>query len=163
MRIEFTVFAPGFSINSAYYLKSFKGKSPSKIRTRECRDWGDDILIQIQKMKQEFEEFKESFDDKIHAVEIDLTFYIPGSKFYTKAGHISIASLDLTNVEKLLVDLIFDSRFHGRELLGHSIVNLNLDDKLIVSMTSKKRPSKKSYKIKIEISRVSNQFVLEDC
>jgi len=149
MRIEFTLFAEPFSLNKAYYLKSFNGKSATKIRTKECREWGDRVLAQLLPFADEISKFTKLFDKLNHALKIDLNFYTPAAKFYTKAGHISIASSDVTNIEKLLVDLLFDERFNGRELNGELIKNININDTFIVEMRSRKTPSKRDYKIKI--------------
>jgi hypothetical protein len=149
MRIEFVVYAKPFSLNSAYYLKSYGSKSATKIRTKECRAWGDEILSQLQPMTDKMMQFTQAFNDKSHAIRIELVHLIPNSVFYTKAGHISAATCDITNIEKLLVDLLFDARFHGRENGTGKISNFNINDKFIVEMKSSKLPSKREYKIKI--------------
>lgn len=153
--LMFTLYAEPFSLNKAYYLKSFNGKSATKIRTKECREWGDRVLFQLKSLSDSMKEFREAFDEKLHAITIELHFYIPAAKFYTKAGHISIGSSDVTNIEKMLVDLIFDARFNGRSQDGVSIENVNVNDKFIVRMISSKNPSKgKDYFINVVINRV---------
>lgn len=161
-KIEFEVDAEPFSINKAYYLKSFNGKSASKVRTRECREWGDRILIQLQKLGDKLDEFNDYFDEKKHALSIKLKFLIPFNKFYTKAGHISIGSSDITNVEKLLVDLLFDERFNGRGLDGYLLKNFNINDKFIVAMESSKIPSKRDYKIKIVVEIIPKPEISDE-
>jgi hypothetical protein len=152
--LEFTIFAEPFSINKAYYLKSYSGKSATKIRTKECREWGDRVIDQLQKYKKEMELFRDGFNEKQHALHIELDFCIPVSKFYTKTGHISIASSDITNIEKLLVDLLFDERFNGRSLNSQIVENININDKFITKMVSSKSPSNREYKICIKIQKV---------
>lgn len=156
-KLEFTLYAEPFSLNKAYYLKSFGNKSATKIRTKECREWGDRVLFQLQHMAGLMQQFREAFDEKLHAISIELHFFIPTAKFYTKAGHISIGSSDITNIEKMLVDLIFDARFHGRHQDGKIIENINVNDKFIVRMVSSKNPSKgKDYFINVVINRIDN-------
>ena len=91
MKIEFVVYAKPFSLNSAYYLKSYGGKAPSKIRTKECRAWGDEILSQLQPMAERMLEFNAAFNDKVHAVRIELVHLIPNYKrkncFYNRKNH----------------------------------------------------------------------------
>lgn len=158
--ISFRIFAEPFSINSAYYLKSFRGKSATKIRTRECRDWGDRVIAQLQDKTEDMKLFREAFNDKMHALHISLAFYIPEGKFYTKAGHISIASCDITNIEKLLVDILFDERFNGRTLDdGTKVFNIDLNDKFITRMVSEKNPSNKDYYIDIVVERVDKPTI----
>lgn len=159
--ISFIIKAPPFSINSAYYLKSFNGGSAQKIRTKECRDWGDAIMLQLQNYCKEMKEFKETFDEKSDAIEINLIFFIPKDKFYTKTGTISLRSNDLTNVEKLLVDILFDSRFNGRMVNGLQTYNLDINDKLICTLTSKKRPVDIDYRIEIVVKKITNKFEIE--
>lgn len=156
--IEFDIAAPPFSINSAYYLKSFGGRSTKKIRTQECRDWADKIFVQMYKIKDQISAFSNQFNPDNNAISISLIFYIPTEKFYTKQGNISLKSNDLTNVEKLLVDVLFDKRFHGRYLGDITIVNFNIDDKLIVDLKSAKRPIAGDYKINIKLDIISNKF-----
>ena len=156
-KLELSIKAPPFSINSAYYLKSFNNKKATKIRTQACRDWGDSILIQLQKYKDKLIEMNKNFDEKCHAIKISLDFYIPEKKLYTKSGNVSALSSDITNIEKLLVDLIFDARFHGRALGGGLVTNLNINDKFIVEMRSRKMPCNDEYLINISIEIVDNR------
>jgi hypothetical protein len=156
--ISFKIDAPPFSVNSAYYLKSYNKGAPTKIRTQKCRDWGDSILLQMVKIKDKLLKFKEEFDEKEDAISIELVFYIPKDKFYTKKGDISLRSNDLTNVEKLLVDIIFDSRFNNRYVSDTKVLNLDINDKLIVDLSSKKRPTAGDYYIDILILKRTNKF-----
>lgn len=159
-KISFRVTAPPFSVNKAYYLKSYNSKTATKIRTKECRDWGDGILLEIQPQKEEMIAFQKQFNEKLHALRINLVFGVPKEKFFTKAGHISIASCDITNIEKLLVDVIFDERFNGRALSGGLVSNLNINDKFIVQMVSTKVPSNDGYYIQIDVDMISNKEIL---
>jgi hypothetical protein len=156
--IKFELCAPPFSVNSAYYLKSFSDKKATKIRTQACREWGDNILLQLQTYLDDILLFTQDFDEKKQGIEIKLIFYIPKAKFYTKAGTIHIQSNDLTNVEKLLVDILFDARFNDRTVGDTLVKNLNINDKGIVNLESKKRPSESQYKIEIEVNKISHSF-----
>lgn len=155
MKLEITVIAEPFSINKAYYLKSYGNKAATKVRTAACREWGDRVLFQLQQYVSEMKQCHDFFDQNAHALRIDLIHYIPEEKFYTKAGHISIASSDITNIEKLFVDLVFDERFSGRSLDTVTVQNLNINDKFIVDMRSRKLPSYSGYKIKIIVEIIN--------
>jgi len=143
--LNFTLQSPPFSINKAHYKRSFT-------RTVECREWGDNILAQLQNpdLQLEFQEFRKSLN-KREGIIISITYNIADNIFYTKKGEISRRSMDLSNIEKLLIDLIFDTRFCGREINGKVIHNLAIDDKLIVDMHSKKKPTEGEPYITIEI------------
>ena len=128
--IRFRLKAAPFSINKAYYK--------NRKRTRECREWGDDILLQLQSSKilsklRKVKQWK--------AIELHLLYHYPKEKLYTKKGEISRRSMDLSNIEKLLIDLICDSRYNGRVLKDTVLENANVDDKLIVKLVSEKRLS----------------------
>ena len=69
--------------------------------------------------------------------------------FFTKQNLISARSCDLTNIEKLVQDNIFDKRFNDREINNILIKNLNIDDKYITELNSRKI-----------VSAVKNQFYI---
>ena len=132
MEINFTLNSPPFSVNNAYYR--------NRKRTIQCRKWGDSILRQLQAP-----DIKESLQ-RLHGanpstLSVSLEFSYPRSKLYTKSSkytQISKFSMDLSNIEKLLIDLIFDKRYNERELDGKPLSNLNLDDKIITKLISSK-------------------------
>lgn len=121
--------APPFSINKAHYRNGN--------RTIACRNWGESILIQLEQYEDDLKKFSDQVKKDINnvGIEVSLTFFMP--TLFTKEGKVSRLSSDLSNVEKMLIDLIFDPRFFDK---GH--VNLNLDDCLIISLHSHKKYSK---------------------
>lgn len=147
MFIEFTLKAPPFSTNSAFYKRSFT-------RTKECREWGDDILCQLQKpqIQADLEALRLAYAASPKAgLAVNIVYHIPQSKFYTNKGFISRRSQDLSNVEKLLIDLVFDPRFDGRDVDGKPVRNLNMDDKLITLLCSEKVPTEREHSIDFSI------------
>lgn len=118
-----------FSINKAHYR--------SGVRTRENREWSLNIHQQLAKCSR-FPIFKKRAK-KAAFFHIFLTFNIPKKNFYTKTGKISRLTSDLTNIEKGLVDLIFDKRFNNRKHEGISFISLEVDDCLITKLVSEKR------------------------
>lgn len=144
--VSFTLQAPPFSLNKAYYKRSFT-------RTAACREWGDAILLQLQDdaIQAQFAALKASFETG-HSLHVNLVFHIPQCKFYTKKGDLSRRAQDLSNVEKLLIDLIFDPRFEGRFIDGQEIFNLSMDDKYITLLVSEKVPTEREHRIDIDIS-----------
>lgn len=143
--------APPFSINSAYYKKS-------KVRTQKCRAWGDAIHAQISlpDVARQIVDFRTKIHEKsfIHA---ELRFYYPSSKLYTQRGGISRLSMDLSNIEKMLIDLIFDKKYTGRISDANlPIETLCADDKLLTRLVSEKIVSPQdAYTTVIELSLFS--------
>lgn len=143
--------APPFSINSAYYKKS-------KVRTQKCRAWGDRIHAQLSQPEnaKKIVDFRTKIEEKsfIHA---ELRFYYPKSKLYTKRGGISRLSMDLSNIEKMLIDLLFDKKYTGRISDANlPIQTLCADDKLLTRLTSEKIVSPdNTYTTVVELSLFS--------
>ena len=120
-KITFNLKAPPFSVNAMYYKKTFN-------RTREAREWATIVFGELEKphAQQQMELFRKAFDDKTEGVRLILTFYYPRDIILTKAGYVSSRSMDLTNVEKPLQDLIFDKKYNARKY-PEGCKNLNLN------------------------------------
>lgn len=146
--------APPFSINKAHYRNGN--------RTQACRKWGDDILEQLREYKADMDEFSTAYKERVHthSLEVELIFEQPHRTMFKTSGSdrgkLSRRGCDLSNIEKMLIDLVFDLRFSKR---GWD--NLALDDTLIATLTSKKRksPNSKSY-ITIIITEIRNTNLL---
>ena len=151
MEINFSLYdVTPFSVNKAYYRR---GKSI--VRTKECRVWGDDVLLKLQlpEIKKKLKAFSNAVEpSRCKGLEVSIIFYLPPSIMYTKTGKISRRSQDLSNVEKLLIDLIFDPRFHGRLIHEKVITNLNLDDCLVTKLTSEKCVNDLQDQFQIDVS-----------
>lgn len=131
--LTFELNSAPFSINEAYYKRSFT-------RTKECRAWGAAIHRQIAapEIVKLFTEFRQGLPRKL-ALRVTLEFKYPRDILFTKKGEISLRSKDLSNIEKMLIDLIFDSRFDGRQLDDGTVIHtLSLNDKCITELVSKK-------------------------
>lgn len=144
--IKISLIAPPFSINSYYYR--------NRKRTKEARQWGVSIHEQLFEYSNAIDAFRKKFKPKKHCLVVSYTHYLPEEKFFTKSGNISRFSMDLSNIEKCLQDLIFDKRYRDRD----GIPTLAIDDQFIVDMISKKRPSD-SYLIEITIELHSLDYV----
>lgn len=141
MELSIKLNSPPFSINKATYRNGN--------RTVANRKWSEKVLEQLHQHKAQIEQFTAYVEENIDKVElsIDLMFEMPYKKLYTKSGKVNGNSMDLSNIEKGLIDLIFDKRFFKR-----GWVNLNLDDALITKMISRKVPSLTGkYHIKIKV------------
>lgn len=143
--------AKPYSINQLYYGNRRHGK------TREAQDWSLDVLYQLsqEQNKQILEQLRNSFNAKEHGFSVTLEFGVPEYEYYTKQGTISSKTVDLSNCEKAIIDLIFLPKHYG-EFSNGKAPNLNTDDKYIIELSSKKVPAKESY-IKALIKLVPNR------
>ena len=132
MIISFSIKAKPFSVNKAYYK--------NRQLTQEARKWREDFLLQLQQPEvlQQIQLLKQAWNSKEHALLVSYDFFYPYNLLLTKKGEVSKRSMDLTNIEKLVQDNLFESRYNGREIDGVIIENFDIDDKFIVSLQSRK-------------------------
>ncbi len=138
--IAFSLAAKPFSVNNAYYR--------NRNRNKACRAWGDDILRQLMDpgIQSKLDQFRDAFNALEHAISVKYVYHYPRKIIFNREGEVSQRSMDLSNIEKLLQDLIFDHRFYDRTVILDSgevtkLRNLNLNDSKIVDLTSQKRLS----------------------
>jgi len=141
-----------FSINMAYYKKTMT-------LTRECRAWRTTIFKALKHPEnlEAMKNIREKFDPFKHGISVAISFGVKWSNFFTRSHTISKLSKDLTNVEKLLVDCIFDQKFYERG----DIENLNIDDKHIIKLYSEKIP-RDSWEIVVELGLIDIDFLMEE-
>lgn len=132
------------SINSLYYANRGHGK------TIKAQDWSHSIFhvlnneVDLQKLK----DLREFFKPSEHFYKVEFIF--TNSKILTKSGQFSSGAADLSNVEKPLIDLLFLPKYFENPS-PYGLQNLNIDDKYIGELSSKKRPGKET-KIDIVVS-----------
>lgn len=136
MILELKIDSKPFSINNAYYR--------NRTRTKENREWADNVQEQLSQYSDQIIAFKEFLNNqKCPHLELILAHLHPARQFYTAKNDIHIRTMDLSNVEKLIIDLIFDKRHNGRTTnSGTNIVNLEHDDKRVINLNSMKGISK---------------------
>jgi hypothetical protein len=122
-----------FSINAMY--------GPKKFKTPAARDWEMTVMHQLNSEENltKFSRLREAFNPDIHGYSVSITVYYPESKFYTKGGDISAHTHDVSNYEKPLVDLLFLPKYFDQQS-PYGCRNLNVDDKYIIRMFSRKAP-----------------------
>ena len=132
MIVSFVIKSKPFSVNKAYYK--------NRQLTQEARTWREDFLLQLQQPKvlQQIQSIKQAWNSKEHALSVSYDFFYPYNLLLTKKGEVSKRSMDLTNIEKLVQDNLFEHRYNGREIDGVIIENFDIDDKFIVSLQSRK-------------------------
>ena len=144
MRRLITLKLKPFSINAMFCRDK-------RHKTIEAQEWSASVLVALalKENKKKLKELRQYFDPMKHVYKVELTFFYPDHVLYTKQGHVSSKAHDLSNVEKPLIDLVFLPKFYDRPS-PYGAKNLNIDDKYILQLTSKKQ-SGKSFKIKISL------------
>jgi len=132
-----------------YYKGNFQ-------RTQEARNWASKVFIELAKehAQQQIKEFHDAFNYKTMGIKVSLYFRFPREKLVNKSGSISSKAYDLTNIEKPLVDLLFDPRYHKRKF-PDGCKNLNLNDKYVIDCNSYKRPSSDGYSIGVTLETIN--------
>jgi len=131
-----------FSVNSAYWKNRKHNKA--------CKEWKVTVLEALNSLHNasQMKSLVQVFDCSLHALYATITVFYPTKIFFIQGdqgknpkGSISSKTMDLTNTEKLLVDLVFNH-------------TLNIDDRYISDLKSEKRPSKEGYRTEIVISLI---------
>ena len=128
MKVKFNLNVPPFSINKMYY-------ATVKTRTKEARLWSEDVLNELKSkpgLQKTFKRMRDAFDPAKHSFHITLKYHYPKEIFYTVKGYVSAGTMDQSNVEKPLIDLLF--------LPKYGDLNLGIDDRYITSLYSEKVP-----------------------
>jgi len=152
MRRVLTLKLKPFSINAMY------GRD-KRHKTTAFQEWACSILVALalKENKKKLKELRQYFDPLKHVYKIDLTFFYPDHILYTKEGRVSGRAHDLSNIEKPLVDLIFLPRYYDLPS-PYGAKNLNIDDKYITHLVSKKQAGKSSkIKVSIQVKLLKNQ------
>lgn len=143
MKCKFSIPCPPFSINAVNNING-KRRGRKVFPSKDYLAWRSVVFEEMNKpsIQQKLNVLKSYWNEETMGIEFKVTFFMPKNKLFTRKGTLHIQSKDLTNVEKPLVDLIFDERFMYRPLQGGGkINNLAIDDKNIVNLTSSKRVS----------------------
>lgn len=129
------------SINNFYYANKRHG-----IRA-EAKEWQCDLFVELARAtnKEIIKSLKDKFDPSIHGYKFKITYQAPAGTFYTKSGGLSSRQIDLSNCEKSLIDVFFLPKYNG----AYGCENLNIDDKWLVELGSRKTvsPDDKYYTI----------------
>ena len=156
MLVSFSIKAKPFSVNKAYYK--------NRQLTQEARLWRENFLLQLQKPEviQQIQSLKQQWCSTKHALSVSYDFFYPYTLLLTKKGEVSKRSMDLTNIEKLVQDNLFEHRYNGREIDGVIIENFDIDDKFIVSLRSRKLAHDQEYhEIRITVQLLSLELVTQ--
>lgn len=130
------------SINNMYYANKAHGYKP------DVKDWLQQAchLLSQPSNKQALSDLRNHFDADKHCYVVYIDRTTPD--FYNKKGLMSSRAIDISNTEKFLIDLLFTPAFYGT---GNMLCeNLNIDDKFITTLISRKKPGK-AYNLKVTI------------
>ena len=145
MRRVITLKLKPFSINAMFCRDK-------RHKTIEAQEWSCSVLVALalKENKKKLKELRQHFDPKKHVYKVDLTFFYPKHVLFRKDGGISARAHDLSNVEKPLIDLVFLPMFYDRPS-PYGAKNLNIDDKYIVDLRSRKRVGK-DFRIRVTLN-----------
>lgn len=147
MRIKFSLPLKPFSINRMF-CRDISHK------TADYKDWERAAVLALaQKVPQAaMAAFRQQFDASQHGIVVRMHFQIPEDILITKAGLLSSRAMDITNVEKPLLDILCLPKFHVQSA-PFGCLNLNIDDKYVLRLTSTKSVSPTGkYNIIIHVS-----------
>lgn len=137
--ITFSIPIKGFSVNAYYY-------GNRRIKTKEARLWEAEFISAVSpQIKKQLTDMQEEFNLHGGVFSLSLEFLYPRATFYNLKTEVSARTLDLTNVEKPVQDLLFN------QLMG-------VDDRFVTRLKSVKKASSK-YEIKIRIVYSKTQLV----
>lgn len=119
-KINFTLMCKPFSINAWTY-------SDKRHKTKEAREWTEQVLALLEEHSKTLGEMASDFDKLGGCFRINITAIYPMHIFYNRDGAISSKTIDITNHEKVLQDIIFG------QIMG-------VNDKTVVQCISKKLP-----------------------
>ena len=131
------------SVNDAYCADRRFGLKKS------AKDWTYQVNWVLDGYKHELRNFKEQYDETCEGLIVEITYIY--ENLYNKAGGISAKTYDLSNSDKLLIDLVIDAAHFGAA--PYKSPNLNINDKNIIRLTSTKQ-SGPSDSIEINISKM---------
>lgn len=121
-------------------------------KTAAYRDWETTFLHELGKAgpQQALADLRNVFDINKHCYRMRITWHAPKSDFITKEGKISSRTFDVTNCEKILLDLICLPKYHVQSA-HYGAKNLNIDDKYVLGLSSGKRCGIGKWEIRVSI------------
>lgn len=137
------------SINNFYYANKAHG-----IRS-DARDWQHKMFFYLSQAQNAvgLERLRDKFVEGVHAYEFSIKFYVPAKKLMNGSGQLSSRAIDLSNCEKSILD-VFCLPKHFDEPSPYGCKNLNIDDKHVIALTSRKVAGGTEPKMVVEVSIV---------
>lgn len=120
------------SVNAMHYRDK-------RFKSAKCKQWETMVLLALtsEQSQQEMKNIRESYKQGVHCFKVHLTAVYPVNHFFTKSGIVSNKTLDCSNWEKPIVDLLFLPKYHSQSPPS-GCPNINVDDRFITSLSSEK-------------------------
>ncbi len=131
MQVKFTLPFKAFSLNAYRY-----GYTPHK--TKAAREFEETVLRSLGEAFSAQELADKWNSGGYNQIQVDIVHVYPRAVFYNKAGAVSAKTFDLSNTEKILLDLIVN-RYVG------------LDDRFVTRLVSSKEAGK-SYSVEVTLT-----------
>ncbi len=116
-------------------------------------EFGYQVFYQLntESNLQNLKVLREHFNPENHMYKVCISILYPKSEFITKKKLISSKTIDVSNFEKPIIDLLFLPK-HFDKAPPEGVQNLNIDDKYITELISKKwYHDKEYYEIVIDV------------
>ena len=121
-------------------------------RTKIARSYGDKVHKQLKNYPL-IKALSNNFDKLKHSLVVNIDFKMPRNKLFTKKNAISMTSMDLDNLTKALLDLLFNGKYYKR---GLNV--FNIDDSQITKLNTAKSISQSgNYDISVSVEIISLQ------
>lgn len=124
------------SINSTNCVS----RSGRLIKTAQANEWNISAFeaLNSDENQEAINKLKKYFDYKKHQYSIKIIAHFPRSHFYKKDGTLSSKSMDVSNFEKAVIDVLFLPK-HCNRPAPFGVNNLEVDDKYITKCIGEKR------------------------
>ena len=129
MHVQFTLPCRPFSVNAQYCRDR-------RYKTADAKDWESMVAQHLDEIK-DLTELALEFNERGGQFRVKLTFVYPHHVFFNQQGQISAKTQDLSNCEKMLIDMIF----------GH---RMDVNDRFICELHSRKIVGA-TYEIRVEL------------
>lgn len=111
------------SVNSKFTINQHRRRI---VKSTSCTKFEKSILGYLNKYATDINIFRNSFNPKNEALHLEIIMYVPKEEFFTKAGTVSLTSIDASNALKMLEDTIYKA--------------MGINDGLNLKVSSEKRP-----------------------
>ena len=136
-----------------------------RFRSSEYLNWMPKVCAHLRKERNSkvLKELREKFNHKKHYASVSITVFYPEEIFFTKKGWISKFTIDKSNDEKALLDVIFNKDFEKNNK-PHKLPNIKSDDCYVADLHSYKRPIRGDFitEIEVEIFDIEDLWIKDE-
>jgi len=117
-------------------------------KTQATRDWYQAVFDRIRHQPEDFKRLREYFNPSKHVYRVYIEVLVPETVFYTKNGSMTNKVVEISNLEKSIIDTLLLEKFFSES------GNLQSDDRYLQYMESKKVPTERYWGINVKIEIV---------